>query len=269
MKYHEDKLIGKKFGHLTIIKYLGVRRRESQTSIERTERFVLCECDCEDKTIIERNLHTLIKSANPSCGCTRRKKPESPKPKPLHSNNFKDLTGQKFDMLEVIGYHDTITVGKNNQKIVRYKCRCKCGNVVIIRGMSLRSGNTRSCGCLRFNTDADGNKHVISFHPPETHGKTNTRLYRIYRGIISRCYNPNIKEYKDYGGRGITMDPEWYTPGKRHNTEEFLNFYNWSMANGYHDPLPNQSRKDYLSIDRKDPNGPYAPWNCRWVTQYT
>ena len=81
------------------------------------------------------------------------------------------------------------------------------------------------------------------------HGLRNTKLYKTWANIKSRCYNPNKDTFSYYGGKSVTMCDEW--------KENFLNFYNWSMEHGY---------QEGLTIDRINPKGDYEPSNCRWVT---
>lgn len=84
------------------------------------------------------------------------------------------------------------------------------------------------------------------------HGMSGTRIYRVYRSMISRVMFPSSGNYSRYGGRGIQVCSEWLD-----KDTGFINFYNWAMENGY---------TDELSIDRKDVNGDYKPDNCRWIT---
>ena len=82
-----------------------------------------------------------------------------------------------------------------------------------------------------------------------THGMSNSKIYRVWRGIINRCENPNHKDYARYGGRGVRVCDEWKT---------FDGFYKWAQGSGY---------AEGLQIDRTDNDGDYRPDNCRWITQ--
>lgn len=84
-----------------------------------------------------------------------------------------------------------------------------------------------------------------------THNGKGTRLYGIWKDMKKRCYsnNKNSRCYKDYKLRGIKVCEQW--------KDNFVEFRNWSLENGY---------KDNLSIDRIDNDKSYAPSNCRWTT---
>ena len=98
-------------------------------------------------------------------------------------------------------------------------------------------------------------------------GRSKTRLYRIYKGMLSRCNNPNRKNYNAYGGRGIKVCSEWYTPGIPGNPG-YTAFKEWAYAHGYHDQPRDTKFGDLLSIDRIDVDGNYTPDNCQWIPMW-
>jgi len=114
--------------------------------------------------------------------------------------------------------------------------KCFCGNEFESLIDNVKSGHTQSCGCYNKQRIT---KHGLYKHP----------LYKVWGGIIQRCYNPKHNKYKNYGGRGIKVCDEW--------KEDFKAFYDFAMAHGW---------KKGLEIDRINNDGDYEPNNCRFVS---
>lgn len=157
---------------------------------------------------------------------------------------FKDLSGKKFGRWYVVKRTDD-HISKSGYHFTQYECRCECGSTALVLASALKSGRSKSCGCLHSEQAADVCRSNF-----KAHGESKTRLYKIYHDMIKRCYNPNTSNYKNYGARGITVCDEWLNGWE--------SFKDWANANGY---------DESLTIDRRDVDGCYCPENCRWVTR--
>lgn len=146
-----------------------------------------------------------------------------------------DLVGEIFGKLTILEWKGRHKCGGN-----AWLCYCSCGNTRIVGQGNLRSGDIKSCGCLR--------RELKTKHGYTTTDKSYHPLYIKFRGMKQRCYDKNFKYYECYGGRGIKICEEWIDSPEK--------FIEWGLENGY---------KEGLTIERINNDEGYSPKNCCFI----
>lgn len=130
-------------------------------------------------------------------------------------------------------------VSRDSKGNAYWLCKCDCGETTTVSQCSIKSGDTRSCGCYREETSGKSNWK---------HGKTKTRTYSVWSDMKARCAGKTEQCRKDYAARGITVCDRWL--------DSFENF----LADMGEQP-------DGMMLERKDNDKGYDPDNCTWATR--
>ena len=203
---------GQVFGRLTALGYSSGRW--------------LCSCTCGASPQVDTS--SLRSGRVQSCGCLQKELAAA-------KNRLDIALGSEID----VGYGKLTVLKEVAQQgqFRMFEFRCYCGNTFVARLNGVRTGNTKSCGCL------------LRSHPNnKTHGMTNTLTYKRWKAMLTRTTNPNIANAKNYSERGISVCDRW---------RQFENFL-YDMGEV---PSPE------LTLDRKDNDKGYCKDNCQWVTQ--
>jgi len=215
---------GMRFGRLTVIGRAG-----SSPSGEARWK---CRCDCGNFS--QPLASSLRRGTTQSCGCYHKE---------ITRKRFaRDLAGQKFGRLTVL-----YRAGRSRNGSIIWRCRCDCGQEIESRAAVLGT-NTKSCGCLQREQTAQRAYR----HGDARSNDKKSPLYVCWCNIKTRCLKPKDRRFKNYGGRGITIAPQWVD-----DFRAFRDYINQNLG-----PKPNG-----CTLDRVDNDQGYFPGNLRWSTR--
>jgi hypothetical protein len=152
-------------------------------------------------------------------------------------SKFRDLTTQTFGLLTVLG-----RAPNNKRGRAQWICACSCDQKTItVAGCALLSGRTQSCGCFRRRHGGASGQYPVE--------------YSAWANMLDRVYNERNPQYKNYGGRGLSVCNRW-----RFGEDDQSGFLCFLEDMG-------QKLHPKLSIERRNNDGNYSPENCYWGTK--
>lgn len=218
---------GKVYGDWKVIGFTKRHNKFSGNTIWWT-------CECIQCGMTATKQPSVVRKDGSPCVCNKARRKEE---------FWKREIGKKYGRLTVVGI-EHMQSGKNTKAYAI--CDCDCGGELTCQVSALRSGQTKSCGCIE-------EEWIKKRLGDRSTARTKSPLYGTWNGMRDRCFNKNNKQYYNYGGRGITICDDWL------GEEGFDRFEKWSYENGY-------EPESGLSLDRIDVNGNYEPGNCRYTT---
>jgi len=213
---------GQTFNYLTAIK---------RTNDNKNRTIYLCKCVCGNITNVRAE--SLMSGHTKSCGCKSREI--------TAIALTKNILGEKYGLLTVIEKADNIDGD------TAWVVKCNCGTIKILRSEALRNkSGTQSCGCLW-----QSKKYTLSYKHGYSKNDNISSEYNSWLTMKARCLNPRTPNYKNYGGRGITICSRWI------GEDGFINFIK---------DMKDKPTKNH-QIDRIDNDGNYELSNCKWSTR--